>query len=68
MLGGYLNGVWKIFGTCLEGVWRLLGGEGVWKVFDWCLLGIKRMCVIIKEGVWRGCLESVQIFLDPNFF
>ena len=61
MSGRRLKLVWKVFGSCLEGVWKAQIGpvEAIW---PWKILGsvcmFSRLCM---EGVWKvhvRCLES----------
>ena len=68
--GGCLDGVWKVFGRCLEGVRRLSGmcPEGVWRVSGMCLEGVSIMSPRSLEGVWRvsGVCRVLSIKLAFN--
>ena len=57
ILAGVLGVVCRLFGACLEGVWRVSGFqllEGVWG-FEEGVCGVSGRCL---EGVW-GCLRDV---------
>ena len=48
------DGVWKVFGVCLE--------EAVWRVSVGCFVCVWRLSGGCLDGVWKvsgGCLESV---------
>ena len=49
---GYLEGVGKMSGGCLEGVWRYL--EVVWKVFGACLEGVWNVFRRCPDVGWKA--------------
>ena len=58
LVGGCLEGVWKLSEGCLAGVWQVSFGslEGVLRVSGRCL-----------KGVWReslGCLNGILVSQD----
>ena len=69
MSGRCLKLVWKVFGSCLEGVWKAQIGP-VEAIRPWKVLGsvcmFSRLCM---EGVWKvhvRCLEvGWKVFCWP---